>query len=239
MFSHEHLSFLQTLPFHQFSSLIMLTILLSGGQTREVWEPTNKKKSLRMRGFRRNQHVRLSGMLTRRLLVVTCRRFGTLCPNFKNQADWLLQIEPIKCAETPTANYQTTLCNIPEERRRPVRRRRVVGRKIVWHWFVSLQDGQVAKDAAARCWLLFCPAYKLIMLCQRSDAVTWEHRARVQHVTLITSRIKGCVPLSRPCVLYRLWSLGTEHGAVSSPRKISASIFCAFLSKLFRNIGHN
>ena len=156
-------------------------MLLSEGQTREAWEPATKKKKkcpfqFVILGFRRNRRARLSGMLTRRLLVVSCRRFGTLCPGFEDQADWLLQMEPIGSS---AANYQTTLCNMPEERRRPVGCRRVVGRKVVWHWFVSLQDGQVANDAAARCKLLFCPANKLIMLCQRSDAVTWEHRARV------------------------------------------------------------
>jgi len=38
--------------------------------------------------FRPNHVLRLSGMLTRRLMVISCRRFGTLCPNFKDQADW-------------------------------------------------------------------------------------------------------------------------------------------------------
>ena len=114
-------------------------------------------------GFRRNRGLRLSGMLTRLLLFVSCRRFGTLCPNLKDPADWLLKMGPIGWAETSAANYQTTLCNIPEERIRPVGCRRVVGRKVVWHWSLSLQDGQVANNAAARCWLLICPAHKLIM----------------------------------------------------------------------------
>lgn len=182
MFSHEHLSFLQPLPFYQFSSLIIMLTNALIIRTNERGLATCQKKSpfeCVISGFRRNRRFRLYGMLTRRLLVVSCRRFGTLCPYFKDHSDWLLPMEPIRCAETSAANYQTTLCNIPEEGRRPVGYRRVVGKKVVWHWFVSLQDGQVANDAAARYWLLFCHAYKLIMLCQRSGAVTWEHRARV------------------------------------------------------------
>jgi hypothetical protein len=129
--------------------------------------------------FRRNRGLRLSGMLTLCLLVVSCRRFGTLCPNFKDQAGWLLKTGRIECAETSSANYQTALCNIPEERKRPVGCRTVVGRKVVWHWFLSLQDNQVANSAAAICCQLFRTTYQLTMQCQRSEAVTWEHRARV------------------------------------------------------------
>jgi hypothetical protein len=164
MFSHKHLSFLQSLPFHQFSSLIIMLTNTLIRRTNERGLGTCKKKKKKkcpfecmISGFRRNRGLRLSGMLTRHLLVVSCRPFGTLCPNFKDQADWLLKKGHIGCAETSAANYQTTLCNIPEERRLPVGCRRVVGRKVVWHWFLSLQDGQVANNAAARCWLLFCP----------------------------------------------------------------------------------
>jgi hypothetical protein len=58
--------------------------------------------------------------VTQRRGVVSCRHFGTICRSQLQASSsltaWSLEKGPLGCPETSGINYQSTLCNIPEER---------------------------------------------------------------------------------------------------------------------------
>ena len=82
-----------------------------------------------------------SSSMLRSVLLVTYRRFGTICLSHFQESSRPLKTTSIGCPENLVANYQSAVRNIPEERRSN-------------RATISFKRGTLLCEFKSHCWLL-------------------------------------------------------------------------------------